>query len=249
MHEPMDRRGIEDGEHCLTPQHVASERSSPFFRTRDPVRSTMCFSAQCRREISMDCCGDPSTDEHAVELFRRATVQADQDARALVQQYLGDVVGGWLRQHPRREIAYYLVNEEYYIATTFVRFWQLAFDRQLEFSTFDSVILHLRLCLNGAILDMLRTSSRPKEFQLPRPDFLRKQQMEDETSCHGVWEGLQKDLLNTHEQRLAYLLFHCGLKHQEIIHHCSQEFCDVREINRLRLNMMGRLLSSVDHLQ
>ena len=80
MHEPMDRGGTDDGEHCLTPQHVASERSSPVSRTREPVRSTMCFSAQGRREISMDCCGDPSTDEHEVELFRRATVQGDQDA-------------------------------------------------------------------------------------------------------------------------------------------------------------------------
>ena len=67
--------------------------------------------------------------------------------------------------------------------------------------------------------------------------------MEDETSCHGVWERLQKDLLNVREQRLAYLLFHCGLKPREIIHHCSQEFYDVYEINRLRLYIMKRLLS------
>jgi len=67
--------------------------------------------------------------------------------------------------------------------------------------------------------------------------------MEDETSCHVHWESLQKDLPNVHEQRLAYLLFHCGLKPREIMHHCSQEFCDVCEINRLRLHIMGRLLS------
>ncbi len=67
--------------------------------------------------------------------------------------------------------------------------------------------------------------------------------MEDETSCHVVWERLQKDLLNMHEQRLAFLLFHCGLKPREIILRCSQEFYDVCEINRLRLHIIGRLLS------
>ena len=187
--------------------------------------------------------GNPSNDENVVEVLRRAIVEGEHDARLRLQQYLGDVVREWLRQHPRREAAYYLGNEEYYVAATFERFWHLACDRQFEFSTFDSVMPYLRLSLNGAILDMLRTSSQPKEVLLPQPDFRRKQQMEDETSCHGVWERLQKDLLNVREQRLAYLLFHCGLKPREIIHHCSQEFYDVCEINRLRLYIMKRLLS------
>ena len=188
-------------------------------------------------------CGNSSSNEYVVDALRRAIVEGEQNARLCLQQYLGDVVLGWLRQHPRMETAYYLGNEEYYVAATFERFWQLACDRQFEFSTFDSVMPYLRLSLNGAILDMLRTSSQPKEVLLPQLDFRRKQQIEDETSCHGVWERLQKDLLNAHEQRLAYLLFHCGLKPREIIHYCSQEFYDECEINILRLHIMGRLLS------
>jgi len=196
-----------------------------------------------RGNMSTYDCGNSSNNEYVVDALRRAIVEGEQDARLCLQQYLGDVVLGWLRQHPRRETAYYLGNEEYYIAATFERFWQLACNRQFEFSTSDSVMPYLHLSLNGVILDVLRTSSRPKEVQLPQPDFLRKQQMEDENSCHGVWERLQKDLLNVHEQRLAYLLFHCGLKPREIMHHCSQEFYDGCEINRLRLLIMGRLLS------
>ena len=187
--------------------------------------------------------GSLSNNENAIEVLRHAIAESDQDARVHLQQYLDEIVRGWLRQHPSGEAACRLDNEEHFVAATFERFWQLTIDSQLEFSTFATVLSYLRLSLNGVILDMLRTSSRPKEVQLPQPDFLRKQQMEDETSCYGVWEGLQKDLLNVHEQLLAYLLFHCGLKPQEIIHHCSQEFCDVCEINRLRLHIMGRLLS------
>lgn len=188
-------------------------------------------------------CGNSSSNEYVVDALRRAIVEGEQNARLCLQQYLGDVVLGWLREHPRSETAYYLGNEEYYVAATFERFWQLACERQFEFSTSDSVILYLRLSLNGAILDMLRTSSQPKEVLLPQPEFRRKQQMEDETSCHGVWERLKKDLLNVHEQRLAYLLFRCGLKPREINHYCSQEFYDVCEINRLRLYIVRRLLS------
>ena len=117
-------------------------------------------------------CGNSSSNEYVVDALRRAIVEGEQNVRLCLQQYLGDVVLGWLRQHPRRETVYYLGNEEYYVAATFERFWQIAFDRQLEFSTFDSVMPYLRLSLNGAILDMLRTSSQPIEVQLPQPDFM-----------------------------------------------------------------------------
>jgi hypothetical protein len=193
--------------------------------------------------------GSPSDDKNAIEILRCAIAEGDQDARVRLQQYLGEVVRGWLRQHPRREAACRLNHEEHYVTATFERFWQLTIDQQLEFSTFSTVLPYLRLSLNGAILDMLRAPSRPKEVQLPQPDFLGMSQMEDETSCTEVWERLQRVLLNVREQRLAYLLFHCGLKPQQILHCCPQEFCDVYEIYRLRLNMMGRLLPNVDHLQ
>ena len=246
MHEPMNRRGTDEGEHCLTPQHVASERSSPVCRTREAVRSTMCFSAQCRREISMDCCGDPSTDEHDFELFRRATVQGDQDAREWVQQCLSEVVHDLLRRHPSREVACRLESEEHFVAATFERFWQLTIDQKLEFSTFATVLPYLRLSLNGAILDMLRASSRPKKVQFPQTDFLGKSQMEDETSSTEVWERLQRVLLNVREQRLAYLLFQCGLRPREIVRFCPQEWNDVQDIYRLRGKIMERLLCNAD---
>ena len=73
--------------------------------------------------------------------------------------------------------------------------------------------------------------------------------MEDETSCNGVWERLHKNLLNVREQRLAYLLFHCGFKPGEIVHCCPQEFSDMCEIYRLRRNIIERILRNVDHLQ
>lgn len=59
-----------------------------------------------------------------------------------------------------------------------------------------------------------------------------------------VWNTLQKILPDAREQRLAYLLFHCGLKPKEIIHSCGQEFHDVQEIYHLRYNIMTRLLHS-----
>ena len=46
------------------------------------------------------------------------------------------------------------------------------------------------------------------------------------------------------ENRLAYLLFHCGLNPRKIVRFCSQERSDVLEIYRLRRNMMQQFLST-----
>jgi len=61
---------------------------------------------------------------------------------------------------------------------------------------------------------------------------------EEEQCGANLWGTLQKLLPDVREQRLAFLLFNCGLKPREIVSHCPQEFCDLQEIYRLRRNIM-----------
>jgi hypothetical protein len=46
------------------------------------------------------------------------------------------------------------------------------------------------------------------------------------------------------EQRLLYLLFHCGFSPKEIVCTCPQEFNDLQEVYRLRQDIVVRLLSN-----
>ena len=87
------------------------------------------------------------------------------------------------------------------------------------------------------------------EVPLPQPGSLKELPMEDAPSGAEVWECLQRMFLNAREQRLAYLLFHCGLQPGEIVHCCSREFSDMYEIYRLRYNIMERLLCNLHHLR
>ncbi|GEM_PF-6474933 len=48
-------------------------------------------------------------DEYAIELLHRARMHTDQNARIVVQQYLGRVVRRWLYGHPKRD-AYLLFH-------------------------------------------------------------------------------------------------------------------------------------------
>jgi hypothetical protein len=195
-----------------------------------------------RKKMSTYLCGSPYNDEHVEELLRRAIIQGDQEARLRVQLCLGKVVRGWLGRHPNREALCNLDSEENYVAVAFERFWQVTIDKQMAFSTLATALHYLRVSLNGAMLDRLRASSVPKEVPLPQPDSPEEPLMEDAMRVAEVWELLQSMLLNEREQRLAYLLFHCGLGPQEIVHSCQQEFSDVDEIHRLRHTIMERLL-------
>jgi DNA-directed RNA polymerase specialized sigma24 family protein len=158
-------------------------------------------------------------------------------------------VRGWFHRHPHREVLCRLDKEENFVDAAFERFWRATIDQRIEFNTLDTALHYLRVILNGTILDKLRASSRPKEVSLPWPGFPGEPLNEDATSSAEVWESVQTEPLNVREQRLAYLLFHCGFKPGEIVHCCSQEFSDVCEIYRLRRNIIERMLCNVDHLQ
>ena len=189
-------------------------------------------------------CGYPFNDEYLVELLYRGIMHADQTARIMVQQCLRGLVRGWLFRHPNREALGRLDNEENYVDVAFERFWQVTIDQQIEFDTLATALRYLLVSLNGAILDRLRASSRPKEVLIPQSAFSREPLFEDVAPSTEVWERLQKVLPNVREQRLAYLLFHCGFKPREIVYCCSQEFGNVCEIYSLRHTIMERLLSS-----
>ena len=64
-----------------------------------------------------------------------------------------------------------------------------------------------------------------------------------------LWEILQTMLPGQREQRLASLLYHCGLKPREIVRFCPQEWSDVQEIYHLRRSILERLMHNVDQLR
>ena len=246
----MDTPCTDDGEPSTAPESVPTERLSPVSFLSNALYGEMSLpvlAAHCVRELNNYRRGEPCTETYGVELIRRATVQGDQEAWTWVQYCFGGVVLNWLRRHPKRAHACRLESEERYVAQAFERFWQATASKQrVEFSTLAAALQYLRASLNGAILDTLWAYARPREVSLPEPG---EPQVEDVTSSSEVWEILKTMLPDGREQRLAYLLFHCGLGPREIVRFCPQEWSDVQEIHCLRRNIMERLLRNADHLR
>jgi hypothetical protein len=201
------------------------------------------LAEQCMNEINHYHRGVLLSDRYYAELLFRAILQGDQDAWKAVQQCLSETMRGWLDRHPKREVACRLDSEEKYIAQAFARFHQAAVLHQVEFSRLPSALQYLRVSLNSALLDALRASSRPLATLLQK---LKPCDSVMSTTGSEVWEMLEKMPLDNREQRLAYLLFHCGLRSKDIIHTFPQEFNEAHEISLLRCTIIERLLDHVD---
>ncbi len=233
-------------------QERITERAEPAIKRRERTRHTLSNAAlaeQCLLELGAYRRGGPCDEGYGLELFRRATVEGDAEAWQWVQRCFGEIVLGWLRRHPSRAAACRLESEENYVALAFERFWRAtAVTQQVAFGRLSAALQYLRASLHGAILDTLRTYSRPKEVPLPEPGEPGEPFTEEKADRSEVWEILQTMLPNQRELRLAYLLYHCGLKPREIVRFCPQEWSDVQEIYRLRRNILDRLMRNADQL-
>jgi hypothetical protein len=249
VYDLIDTGYLEDGELSNVAADMLAERFSPasFLTTHLCCEASLAeLAAQCMRELGNYRRGEACSDIYGLELLRRAIIQSDQETWSWVQYCFGGMVRGWLRRRPQREVACRLESDENYVAQTFERFWQAtAFKQQVEFSTLAAALQYLHASLNGVILDELRVYARPREVLLPEPG----EPLEPLVENSEVWESLHVLLTNPREQRVAYFLFHCGLKPREIIRFCPEEFSDVQEIYRLRRNIMERLLRNADYLR
>jgi hypothetical protein len=128
----------------------------------------------------------------------------------------------------------------------FERFWQRTTSNQGQpFNRLASALQYLRASLQGVILDRLRISARPGVASWTES---AEQHVEETLESKAVWEMLKTLLASPREQRLAYLLFQCGLAPREIIRLCPQQWRAVDEISELRCIILRRLLGQQDHL-
>jgi hypothetical protein len=201
----------------------------------------------CMSEIENGCLGDPINARFSFELLRHATSQDNQEAREAWQRCFGEVLRSWLRRHPRTEETCRIDSEEHYLAQTFECFWQTVADWQLRACTsLPTVLRYLQACLNGVLLDSLRTKVRPKEIPLQESAHSEEQPGRDHPGDRQLWERIQRLFPDVRERRVAYLLFHCNLSPRDIFCFAPQQFRDVQEICHVRRHILERILLHSD---
>jgi hypothetical protein len=205
---------------------------------------------RCVSEINKYSRKEPHDDQYCLEIFRRAMLQSDSNAWEILHRRFSGILLGWVRRHPSRELAYRCDNENNYVDRAFRRLWTRTLrNQELEFNTLAGALRFLHTCLNSDIIDTLRAQLRSDEIPWPEPGFPEEPIAEDTYHTTERWEIIRSFLPNEREQRLAYLLYYCGLKPRQIIERCPQEFSNVQEIFRLTRNIVDRLKRNKDRLR
>jgi hypothetical protein len=94
----------------------------------------------------------------------------------------------------------------------------------------------------------LRSYARANVVALPTSDEAGEPSHEDHYESGELWQIIGHLLPDERQRRVAYLLYHCGLKPREIVHFCHLEFDDVQEIYHIRRNIVDRLRRNADYL-
>lgn len=193
---------------------------------------------------------EPYNDQYCLEIFRRAMLLRDAQAWSVLEKLFHTIVRGWIRCHPKKDIAYRYDSEDGYVAQVFERLWHSSKRNEtLEFSTLAAALGFLRRIVNSAIIDTLRFHWRSRETPLPEPGFAEEPVAHVSDDGKEMWEAIESLLPNARERRLAYLLYHCGLKPREVVRFCPGEFDNVQEIFRIKRNIVERLVRNKERLR
>ena len=178
-----------------------------------------------------------------MEALLRQVLEGDQEAWAAVEQYLGKTVRSWLRAHPSKEAACCWESEEHYASIAFERFRQAVTAGQLRTCTSPPTALrYLQACLNGVLLDALRTKVRPKGMPLQESAHSEEQPGRNDPGDCQLWESIQRLFPDVRERQVAYLLFQCNLSPSAILRFAPQQYRNVKEICHLRARILERIL-------
>ena len=200
---------------------------------------------QCMIEIKHYNAGVLLSERYYRELLFRAILHGDNDAWNAVQQCLSVPLRGWMVCHPKIEAACRLDNVENYITQAIAHFHKAAILQQVDYWRLPSALEYLRVSLNSVLLDALRDDTRPFTTLSEKRETCNSGMS---TNASEFWEMLEKMSLDTHQQRMAYLLFNCGLRPQDIVQVFPEEFDDVQEISHLRCSIIKQLMDQMDQL-
>jgi hypothetical protein len=213
--------------------------------------NVLLLEAQGTAELKRYRSKESVEDRYCVEILRRALIEQSDEAWSVLQHCFSETIRVWIRSHPSSDLALLRDSEENYVAQTFSRFWYAVRDQHLEFTTVCAALSYLHATLNGIMLDTVRCHLRlrSREIPFPEPGCSSEPLAATPLESQSIWESIQSLLPDERERRLAYLLYHCGLKPRDIVRRCSPEFPDVQEIYRLNSNIVERLRRNRDRLR
>jgi DNA-directed RNA polymerase specialized sigma24 family protein len=206
------------------------------------------IARRCARETDLFFQRQRHDTRFCFELFRRAIADRSQHAWDLVYAQYRPLVTGWVNRHP----AFAESGEEvqYFVNRAFERMWRAVTAE--KFSRFDdlkSVLRYLQVCVNSVILDRVRSAGHAMAArqldELAVENLAQNPGPEDPALAdvyrQEFWGEIDARLHNEMERQVVYGSFVLALKPRELAARYPEMFDDVRQVYRIKENVLARL--------
>jgi DNA-directed RNA polymerase specialized sigma24 family protein len=203
---------------------------------------------RCREETEHFFKARSHDPRYCFELFRRAIVGRIQQAWDLIYAQYRPLVTGWVERHS----GYPSSGEEaqYFVNRAFEKMWgAVPSDRFGQFANLSSLLRYLQMCVHSVIMDQLRGAERqvvessleesPVDHAEHSVDV--EQQALGDVKRAAFWREVDSRLQNEQERQVVYGSFVLGLKPRQLCEQFPDKFGDVREIYRVKENVLARL--------
>ncbi len=206
------------------------------------------IARRCAQETTLFFHKKRHDPQFCFEMFRRALVEHDQQAWDLVYTQYRPLVIGWIQRHP----SYPASGEEvqYFVNRAFEKMWgALPPERFHRFPDLKSLLRYLQMCAHSVIVDDTR---RAKLLLVDLESDSHPGQAVADESPHGgqawdrfrreeLWQQVTARLNDDRERVVVYGSFVLDLKPRELYAQFEESFRDVKEVYRVKENVLARL--------
>lgn len=182
------------------------------------------------------------------ELFRRAIVEGDQNAHDCLYQQYQPLVAGWVERHS----GFPGSGEEvqYFVNRAFEKLWNaITPEKFSRFPDLKSLLRYLKLCVHSVVVDHGRARRGFTMDEEPMELAALGISTTDNVEADAIAKAQQRDFwrliterLNDEQERLViYGSFVLALKPRELQIKYNSTFSDVKDVYRVKQNVLDRL--------
>ena len=188
---------------------------------------------------------------YCFELFRRAIVDHDQRAWTNLCENYRPLVSGWVRRN--RAFASSGEEIDYFVNGAYAKMWSAMSPQKFDsFDDLKSLLRYLQLCVTSVVMDHARSAEYHEMLEdlPPRVEEVGWGQSDNDaveevaltrTEREEFWQAIAQRLNDDKERLVLHYSYVVGFKPRQIYDEKRELFDDVREIYRIKENVLARL--------
>jgi DNA-directed RNA polymerase specialized sigma24 family protein len=197
---------------------------------------------RCRIEMARYRHGEPHDDRSALELFRHAVVERNDQAWEALHGMYHDLVVGWCQRAGA-------VDPDEAAHGAWVKFWQHYTPAKLHAAAgLPAVLSYLKLCARSVVLDSVRSRGAVcgshEDTDLVDPHPAPEEQRADADDRSALWRLVREHLRDDRERAVIGLTYGLGLTSAEVHARRPDLFPSVRDVYKATRNVLDRLRRS-----